>query len=52
MRMKELEQNSFINEWLTGIKAKKATRETYLQGMQEFTEFTGKTPDRLIMEAE
>ncbi len=52
MKAKELEQNSFINEWLTGIKAKKATRETYLQGMQEFTEFTGKTPGKLITEAE
>lgn len=52
MKAKELEQNSFIKEWLTGINAKKATRETYLQGMQEYTDFTNKTPDKLILEAE
>ncbi len=52
MKVKELKKNIFIKAWLKGIKAKKTTEETYLQGMQEFTEYIGKTPDKLIIEAE
>ncbi len=52
MKVKELKTDKIIKDWLSGIKAADDTRKMYLQSMQQFTEFTHKTPLQLIEEAE
>jgi len=52
MKVKELKTDKIIKDWLYGIKATDDTRKMYLQSMQQFTEFTHKTPLQLIEEAE
>ena len=52
MKVNELKNDKIINDWLSGIKAADETRKGYLQSMQQFTEFTHKTPFKLIEEAE
>jgi hypothetical protein len=39
-------------EWLDNINTTKTTETLYLQAIQAFTEYTGKTPEELLDEAE
>jgi integrase len=52
MKVTELKRDPLIIEWMQTIDAKTNTEKTYLQGMQDFTEFTGKSPESLLEEAE
>jgi len=52
MKQSELENNELIKEWFAAIEAAPNTRAGYLQGMALYTDFTGRTPDQLLEEAE
>lgn len=52
MKVKELKDDKIIKEWLSAIKASENTKQTYLEGMQTFTEWVKKTPEQLLLEAE
>ncbi len=52
MILGELRTNSTVRQWLDNVNASKNTERSYLQAMQQYTEFTNKTPDELITEAE
>lgn len=52
MRVSELKNNSIIIEWIQTANIKPNTEKAYLQGMQDFTTFTGKNPEMLLDEAE
>jgi integrase len=47
-----LKEDKVIKKWLAGIKATEQTQKSYLQAMQCFTDFTGRTPEELLLEAE
>ncbi|WP_292387836.1 tyrosine-type recombinase/integrase [Methanosarcina sp. UBA5] len=51
MKIPELKKNSIMQEWLSTVSSDAST-DTYLLGMQHFTEFTKKTPEELLEEAE
>lgn len=50
--MNELREDLTIIEWLTIINARPNTERNYLLGFQWFTEWTGKVPEALLLEAE
>lgn len=50
--MRELREDSTIIEWLNIINARPNTEKNYLLGFQWFTEWTGKDPETLLLEAE
>lgn len=50
--MNELREDPAIIEWLTIINARPNTERNYLLGFQWFTEWTGKVPEALLLEAE
>lgn len=52
MNWKELFADQYIKNWLSGIGAKKTTREGYIDSMRIYTEFLGKTPEQIILESE
>ena len=52
MKVTELKQDTLIIEWLETMNAKPNTEKAYLQGMQDFTGYTGKDPETLLEEAE
>jgi site-specific recombinase XerD len=52
MKINELQQDSTIEEWFDTINPSDSTIKSYLNALQEYTEFTGKTPEELINEAE
>jgi integrase len=52
MKVAYLKQDPIIIEWLQTINAKLNTEKAYLQGMQDFTDHTGKDPETLLEEAE
>jgi len=52
MKSKELKQDKYIKDWLSGVKAKPTTRKGYIDSMRAYTEFLQKTPEQLIEESE
>ncbi len=52
MKIADLKQELIIIEWLETINAKANSEKAYLQGMQDFTDYTGKDPETLLEEAE
>lgn len=52
MKVNELKRDHVIVEWLQTLNAKPNTEKAYIQGMQDFTNFTGKDPETLLTEAE
>jgi len=52
MKMRELQEDDFIVEWFDTTKPTGNTPHNYLQAMQKYTDFIGKTPKKLIIEAE
>lgn len=52
MKVDELNKNLIIIEWMDTLNPKPNTRKNYLRAMQDFTEWTKKTPEELINEAE
>jgi hypothetical protein len=48
MKVKELKDDKTIKDWLSSIKASENTKQTYLEGMQTFTEWVKKTPEQLL----
>lgn len=52
MKFKELIDDLYIKNWLSGIGAKKTTREGYIDSLRAYTEFLDKTPEQIIKESE
>lgn len=52
MKILELKRDFTINQWLEIVNIREETRKSYLLGMQTFTEFTNKTPEQLLNEAD
>jgi integrase len=52
MKVPELKNDPMVIYWLQRAKAKQNTQESYLVGLQFYTEFTSMTPKELIEEAE
>ncbi len=52
MKIGELKKESSVIEWFNIINPTINTIRTYLNALQAYTEFTGKTPEELIDEAE
>lgn len=52
MKVTELIKDPTVIEWLQTANTKPNTEKAYLQGMQDFTDYTGKDPATLLDEAE
>lgn len=52
MKVHELRDDLLIIDWLCTLNPAKNTEKVYLQGMQIYTEWTGKDPEPLLTEAE
>jgi integrase len=52
MQIQELNKDSIIIDWLDTLGAKPNTISSRVLAMQHFTEYTGKTPEELLKEAE
>jgi len=52
MKVNELKDETLILDWFDTINASDNTKRNYLTAMQFFTEWTDKTPEELINEAE
>lgn len=52
MRAQELNEDTLVIEWFSIINASKNTQRNYLQALQFYTEWTGKTPEELVLKAE
>lgn len=52
MKINELKQNPTITQWIDIINIKPSTINSYLLGMQFYTEFTNKAPEQLLDEAD
>ena len=52
MKNFELKNDPIVSNWLLSIDASANTERNYLQAIKAFCEFTVKTPDGLILEAE
>jgi integrase len=52
MKFKELIDDLYIKNWLSGIGAKKTTREGYIDSLRAYTEFLDKPPEQIIKESE
>lgn len=52
MKVIELRNTPIIIEWLQTANVKPNSEKSYLRGMQDFTEYTGKDPETLLEEAE
>lgn len=52
MKSNELKNELNVKKWFKNIKAKDRTKISYLFSMQQYTEFTGMTPEELLTEAE
>lgn len=52
MEVKKLKEDSYIKEWLKSINSKPNTEKNYLLALHFFTDYTNKTPEELITEAE
>jgi integrase len=50
--MPELRKDPTVIEWLTIVNVRPNTERNYLLGLQWFTEWTGKEPESLLIEAE
>ena len=48
----DLKNDPIVSNWLLSIDASANTQRNYLQAIKAFCEFTEKTPDELILEAE
>lgn len=44
----DLKNNFTVNQWLDMVNIREETVNSYLSGMQTFTEFTNKTPEQLL----
>ncbi len=52
MKSRELKKDPIIIEFLAIMNPRPNTEKNYLQALQSYTEFTGKDPETLIIEAE
>lgn len=52
MESKQLKEDQYIKNWLSGIGAKKTTRTIYIDSLRAYTEFLNKTPEQIIIESE
>jgi len=52
MLYKELEHDPVIKDWLASVSRKPGTRRLYTFALQYYTEFSGMTPEELLLEAE
>lgn len=52
MKVTDLKQDPIVIEWLQTANTKPNTEKAYLQGMQDFTDYTGKDPETILEEAE
>lgn len=52
MKLEEIRQDDMIRDWLESINAKPTTVNLYTISLMHFTEYTGKSPLKLVEEAE
>lgn len=52
MKLDDLRTDDIIIQWMNDINATKHTELSYLQAMQQYTEYAKLTPEELINEAE
>jgi len=52
MEVRDLCNDAIITEWMDTLNPSDNTRNIYLQGMQEFTDWVNKSPEELLVEAE
>jgi Site-specific recombinase XerD len=52
MKTSDLQNDETILDWFATINPKHNTKLVYLQALQEYTNFTNKTPEELLKEAE
>jgi len=52
MKQSELENNELVKEWFSTIEARDSTKVSYYRSMVLYTDFTGKSPEQLLEEAE
>jgi integrase len=52
MKIHELQIDSYIEEWFLNINPSANTKRMYIQAMQAYTEYTGRLPEELVIEAE
>ena len=52
MKVRDLAEDPLIVDWMDTINPATNTKKLYLQAMQNFTDWIGKTPDDLLTEAE
>jgi integrase len=52
MEIFELKEDKIIKKWLSGRRATEETRKSYIQSMRDYTEYTKKAPEELLLEAE
>lgn len=51
MNLEDLRKDPMVSEWVDSFD-RKNTVISYIQGLRQFTEYTGKDPETLILEAE
>lgn len=52
MKATELKEDKAVKDWLAGRTASEETRNSYVQSMQWYNDFAGKSPEELLLEAE
>lgn len=52
MKIVDLKRDSTVQQWLSIVNIRSETTKGYLLGLQNYTEFTGKTPEQLLEEAD
>lgn len=52
MEFRQLKDDKYIKDWLSGIGAKINTKGTYIDSLRSYTEFLRKTPEQIILESE
>jgi integrase len=48
----EIKGDELVNDWLNGIEAAANTRRNYLTSMKKYSDFTGMSPNAMIIQAE
>jgi len=52
LEFRQLKDDKYIKDWLSGIGANPINEENYIDGLKAYTEFLNKTPEQIITESE
>ncbi|WP_048126804.1 hypothetical protein [Methanosarcina lacustris] len=52
MKVQDLSNDPLVIEWLDTLNPSDYTKKIYLQGMQDYTDWVNRSPDKLLTEAE